>query len=135
MNDDIEKQLEQIEAMFAQTAREMATDGDKVTFIGTSPSTLYFSDRPERVVGHLTSRQFVELWGEGENSFATDPPNAVIAFLGDGDETPEDAIVVLQDPVLDGDKLAGIVSIGDLVRAVIADQKFVIEQLAHYIQG
>ena len=38
-------------------------------------------------------------------------------------------------PVLNGGKLAGIVSIGDLVRAVIADQKFVIEQLARYIQG
>lgn len=36
-------------------------------------------------------------------------------------------------PVFEGDKLAGIVSIGDLVKAIIADQKFTIEQLENYI--
>jgi IMP dehydrogenase len=36
-------------------------------------------------------------------------------------------------PVLDNGRLAGIVSIGDLVKGVIADQQFVIEQLEHYI--
>ena len=36
-------------------------------------------------------------------------------------------------PVLDQGRLVGIVSIGDLVKAVIADQQFVIEQLEHYI--
>jgi hypothetical protein len=106
MADDIERELEEIEAMFAQTAREMTTDGDRVTFHGLSPATLYFSDRPQRVVGHLSSKQFVELWGEGENSFAADPPNAVISFLDADDETPEDAIVVLKDPGLEGDRIS-----------------------------
>ena len=105
MTDDIEQTLEDIEALFAQTAREMTTDGDKVTFHGLSPATLYFSDRPQRVVGHFTTKQFIEEWGEGENSFAADPPNAVISFVEKGDATPEDAIVVLKDPQLDGDKL------------------------------
>jgi len=105
MSDDIEKTLEDIEALFAQTARELTTDGDQVTFHGLSPATLYFSDRPQRVVGHLTTQQFVDEWGLGENSFAEDPPNAVISFVEAGDETPEDAIVVLKDPVLEGDKL------------------------------
>ena len=85
MADDIEKTLEDIEALFAQTAREMTTEGDRVTFHGLSPSTLYFSDRPQRVVGHLTTKQFVDLWDEGENSFAMDPPNAVISFVEVGD--------------------------------------------------
>ena len=98
MSDDIEKTLEDIEALFAQTARELTTDGDKVTFHGLSPATLYFSDRPQRVVGHLTTQQFVDEWGKGENSFAVDPPNAVMSFVEAGDETPEDAIVVLKDP-------------------------------------
>ena len=98
MSDDIEKTLEDIEALFAQTARELTTDGDRVTFHGLSPATLYFSDRPQRVVGHLTTQQFVDEWGKGENSFAVDPPNAVISFVEVGDETPEDAIVVLKDP-------------------------------------
>jgi len=105
MSDDIEKTLEDIEALFAQTARELTTDGDKVTLHGLSPATLYFSDRPQRVVGHLTTKKFVEEWGLGENSFAVDPPNAVISFVEAGDDTPEDAIVVLKDPQIDGDKL------------------------------
>jgi hypothetical protein len=105
VNDDIEKQLEDIEAMFVQTAREMIAGEGSVTFRGLSPATLFFSDRPEHVVGHLTTKQFVELWGEGENSFAEDPPNAVISFLEHEDETPEDAIVVLGDPRLEGDQI------------------------------
>jgi hypothetical protein len=105
MSDDIEKTLEEIEALFAQTARELTTDGDQVTLHGASPATLYFSDRPQRVVGHLTTKQFVDEWGKGENSFAEDPPNAVISFVEKGDQTPEDAIVVLKDPQIDGDSL------------------------------
>lgn len=36
-------------------------------------------------------------------------------------------------PVMDGEKLIGIISIGDVVKAVIADREDVIEQLEHYI--
>ncbi len=38
-------------------------------------------------------------------------------------------------PVMDGDELLGIVSIGDLVRWIIATQKMMIEQLEAYIAG
>lgn len=38
-------------------------------------------------------------------------------------------------PVLDGGKVVGIVSIGDLVKSIIGDQKFAIEQLEHYVHG
>lgn len=38
-------------------------------------------------------------------------------------------------PVTDEGKLVGIVSIGDLVKSIIADQKFTIEQLERYIAG
>jgi len=38
-------------------------------------------------------------------------------------------------PVLDKGGLVGLVSIGDLVKDVISEQKFLIEQLAHYITG
>ena len=86
MSDDIEKTLEDIEALFAQTAREMTHEGDKVTFHGLAPATLFFADRPQRVVGHLTTQQFVDEWGKGENSFADDPPNAVISFVEKGDQ-------------------------------------------------
>ena len=38
-------------------------------------------------------------------------------------------------PVMDGGKLIGLISIGDLVKDIISAQKFIIEQLEHYISG
>ena len=39
-------------------------------------------------------------------------------------------------PVLDGEgQLVGLISIGDLVKGIISEQKFIIEQLQHYITG
>ena len=38
-------------------------------------------------------------------------------------------------PVIEEGKLIGLISIGDLVKSIIADQKFMIEQLERYIIG
>jgi hypothetical protein len=98
-----QKQIDQLQAeesMFVQTAEGIASDGSTLTLRGVTASTLYFSDRPQRVVGHMTTADFVDLWGVGENSFETDPPNAVLAFVEPGEAVPGDAVVVISAPRL-----------------------------------
>jgi CBS domain-containing protein len=43
--------------------------------------------------------------------------------------------IVRHLPVIEEGKLIGIISIGDLVKSIIGDQKFMIEQLEHYMHG
>jgi len=38
-------------------------------------------------------------------------------------------------PVVDDGELVGIISIGDLVKSIIGDQKFTIDQLEHFLHG
>ena len=99
-----EQHLEEIESLFVQTAHGLASDGSTITLKSVSPSTLYFADRPQRDVGHMSSEHFVGVWNEGENSFEDDPPNAVVSYLDPSHEFPEDTVVVLREPRLrDGD--------------------------------
>jgi len=57
------------------------------------------------------------------------------------EHTTEECMVLMTEnrlrhlPVMDGGKLLGLVSIGDLVKDIISEQKFIIEQLEHYISG
>lgn len=57
------------------------------------------------------------------------------------DQTSEDCMVLMTEnrlrhlPVMDDDKLIGLISIGDLVKDIISEQKFIIQQLEHYITG
>jgi hypothetical protein len=100
----LEPQLERIDALFVQSATGFTSDQGIVTLHGLADSTVYFADRPRREIGHIPSRRFVELWTAGANSFAVDPPNAVISFLDEEGDT-SDAVVVLHDPSLEGDAL------------------------------
>ncbi len=57
------------------------------------------------------------------------------------EETVEACMVLMTDkhirhlPVLDDEQLVGVISIGDIVRSIIADQQHTIEQLQHFIRG
>ena len=57
------------------------------------------------------------------------------------EQTVEECMAIMTDkhirhlPVLRDEKLIGMISIGDLVKSIIADQKFTIEQLQQFIQG
>lgn len=56
-------------------------------------------------------------------------------------QTSEQCMQIMTDkrlrhlPVLEGEQLIGIISIGDLVADIISEQKFIIEQMTHYIGG
>ena len=104
--EQIEQELDEIEAMFVQSAPEASVTEGVLTLHDVSASTLFFSDRPKRVVGHVSSTMFVDMWDEGQNSFAEDPPNAVLAFLESGDDVPEDVVTVIRNPRMDGAALS-----------------------------
>lgn len=96
---------ELIDYLLVQTAKGLAFDKstNTLSLIGVSPITLFFADRPERVVGNMKTDAFVPFWSQGKDSFAKDPPNADVSII-DGNSMRQ-VVVVLRDPVLEGDTL------------------------------
>ena len=67
---------------------------------GIDESTPWFTDRPYREAGQITTAEFVALFSEeGANSFAADPPNADFTCKSGGEVVNQ--VVTLTDPVLD----------------------------------
>jgi hypothetical protein len=103
---DLVHKLEDIDAMFVQSAASFDLVDDRVVLRSVSNSTIFFSDRPQRIAGHIGTDEFVDLWTEGEDSFANDPPNAVLAFIESGKKAPNDVVVTITDPRLEAHDLS-----------------------------
>lgn len=102
---------EKVQYLFVQTADRISSRDDQLTLHGVGPTTLFFSDRPERITGHGATEEWVQTWSKGEDSFASNPPNAVLSIL-DGEEV-DDVVVVLKEPRLSDGDLSYTVSVLD----------------------
>ena len=58
--------------LFVQTAKGMsyAAHENRLTLRDVSPVTLFFSDRPDRIAGNMTTKRFVPFWSEGTDGRA-----------------------------------------------------------------
>jgi len=96
------------------------------------------------VTGILSERDYarkVILHGKSSRELkAREIMSANVYFVGP-DHNIEDCMELFTNkrvrhlPVLQNDKLIGIISIGDVVKAVIAEQEFTIKHLENYITG
>ena len=90
--------------LFVQNAQSIHYADGKLTLKGVSPTTILFSDRPERIAGHMATARFVPFWSKGKDSFLADPPNATLSIINE--DKVSDVVVVLRDPELKGDELS-----------------------------
>ncbi len=98
----------------------------------------------EKLVGIITERHYARnIMLKGKAS-PTTPVGDIMerrVVCATPEQTAEQCMAVMTDkrvrhlPVLEGKKVIGIISIGDLVKNIIGDQKFIIDQLVHYIHG
>jgi len=97
-----------------------------------------------RIVGMLTERDYARKVVLMARSSKDTPLREVMTtsvIYVRPDQTSEECMALMTQsrvrhlPVIDEGKLAGLISIGDLVKGIISEQKFIIEQLQHYITG
>ena len=98
----------------------------------------------DKPVGIFSERDYARnVFLKGKSSPETPVRNIMAApvICAKLDQTVKECMAVMTAkrfrhlPVMDGDELVGMVSIGDLVKSIIAEQQFTIEQLEHYIHS
>lgn len=98
----------------------------------------------EQVVGIITERDYarkiVLMARSSKETPVRDIMTSTVMYVRP-DQTSQECMALMTEnrlrhlPVMDSGKLIGLVSIGDLVKDIISEQKFIIEQLEHYITG
>jgi CBS domain-containing protein len=98
----------------------------------------------EKVVGIVTERDYARkmiLKGRSStDTFVRDIMTSSVMYVR-LDDTNEQCMALMTEnrmrhlPIMDDGKLIGIISIGDLVKDIISEQQFIIQQLEHYIMG
>jgi hypothetical protein len=99
-----EEEAETCNALFVHSAQDVTMDADTLTMKGASPTVIFFCDRPERFAGHLSVENFLNSVTQGKDSFAEDPPNAVVSILS-GDEVVDVVVTLSKKPTVNGDEL------------------------------
>ncbi len=95
--------------MFVQSADDFKVDAAKSTFrlVKVNQQTLYFSDRPQRIAGHLKMADYLKEWTAkaGKDNFGGDPPNATLSVYEPGKADNTIVVVKLTKPVVVGGDL------------------------------
>ena len=95
--------------MFVQLADDFNADPAAKTLrlVNVNKQTVYFSDRPVRLAGHMKMSDYLKEWtkAEGKDNFAGDPPNATLSVYEPGQPDNTLAVVELSHPVVEGDDL------------------------------
>jgi CBS domain-containing protein len=96
-----------------------------------------------RVVGIISERDYarkVILQGRSSRSTQVKEIMTSQVLYAQPDQNIEECMAVMTGkrvrhlPVMEEGKVVGVISIGDLVKSIITEQKFIIEQLERYIK-
>jgi len=95
---------QKVQLMFVQTADQLKADDKTLRLVNVGQQTLYFSDRPVRVAGHLTMPAYLDEWkaSEGPDNFSNDPPNATLSVYQPGRADNTLTVVEISHPVIEG---------------------------------
>jgi hypothetical protein len=92
--------------MFVQTAEDFKVDPAKSTFrlVKVNQQTLYFSDRPQRIAGHVKMTDYLQEWTAkaGKDNFGANPPNATLSVYEPGQADNTIVVVEITKPVVEG---------------------------------